>query len=141
MNGITSGIRVILLTSCRSITRLGVIQVMKGLHEGCRLMCVLCGMSVSNTRYAYAYPGADPGIPVEGAPTVRGGGGRRQHTKLPNFPKNCIKLRKFRAVGGAKLPPAPPLNPSMMPIRKGCFGPHQVPYINRTHYNWSQSDQ
>ena len=27
-------------------------------------------------------------------------GGGRQHTKLPNFPKNCMKVRNFQAVGG-----------------------------------------
>ena len=37
-----------------------------------------------------------------------GGGGGRQHTKLPNFLKNCMKLGKFRAVGDASL--RPPLN-------------------------------
>ena len=29
-----------------------------------------------------------------------GGGGMGQHTKLPNFPKNYMKFRNFRAVGG-----------------------------------------
>ena len=42
-------------------------------------------------------PGADPGFSVGGVPTLRGG---RQHTILSKFPKNCIKLRKFWAVGG-----------------------------------------
>ena len=42
-------------------------------------------------------PGADPGIPHRrGCQPSRGGG--RQHTKLPNFPKNCMKLRKFQAI-------------------------------------------
>ena len=31
--------------------------------------------------------------------------GGRQHTILPNFPKNCMKLRKFWAVGRAPLDP------------------------------------
>ena len=34
---------------------------------------------------------ADPGFP-------RGGG--RQHTILPNFPKNCMKLKEFGPPGG-----------------------------------------
>ena len=33
-------------------------------------------------------------------------GGGRQHTNLPDFPKNCMKLRTFWSVGGA--PGAPP---------------------------------
>ena len=37
-------------------------------------------------------------FPEEGAPTPRGG---RQHTFLPNFPKNCIKLKEFGPPGGA----------------------------------------
>ena len=36
-------------------------------------------------------------IPEEGAPTPQGG----QHTILPNFPKNCMKLKEF----------GPPLDP------------------------------
>ena len=38
-------------------------------------------------------------FPEEGAPTLRGGGGR-QHTILPNFPKNCMKLKEFEPPGG-----------------------------------------
>ena len=56
--------------------------------------------------------GADPGFPVGGGanrPGGGGGGGGRQHTKLPNFPKNCMNLRKFWAIGGEGCaPPAPP---------------------------------
>ena len=33
------------------------------------------------------------------APTLRGGRGR-QHTILPNFPKNCMKLKEFGSRGG-----------------------------------------
>ena len=29
-----------------------------------------------------------------------GGGGGRQHTILPNFPKNCMKLKEFGPLGG-----------------------------------------
>ena len=32
---------------------------------------------------------------------------------LPNFPKNCMKLRKFWAVGGGT-PGAPPLDPPLL---------------------------
>ena len=38
-------------------------------------------------------PVADPGFPRGGAPTPQGGG--CQHTILPKFPKNCIKLKEF----------------------------------------------
>ena len=41
--------------------------------------------------------GADPGFPIGVGANHPGEGG--QHTKLPNFPKNCMKLRKIRAVG------------------------------------------
>ena len=36
-------------------------------------------------------------FPEEGAPTPQGG---RQHTILPNFPKNCMKLKEFGPPGG-----------------------------------------
>ena len=39
---------------------------------------------------------ADPGFPEEGAPTPGG----RQHTILPNFLKNCMKLKEFGPLGG-----------------------------------------
>ena len=51
---------------------------------------------------------ADPGFPIGvGAnPSVEGG---RQHTILPNFPKNCMKLKKFWSIGGrAGCSPHPP---------------------------------
>ena len=38
-------------------------------------------------------------FPEEGAPTLQGG---RQHTILPNFPKNCMKLKEF-GPGGARV--------------------------------------
>ena len=37
-------------------------------------------------------------FPEEGATTLQGG---RQHTILPNFPKNCMKLKEFGPPGGA----------------------------------------
>ena len=36
-------------------------------------------------------------FPKEGAPTLQEG---RQHTILPNFPKNCMKLKEFGPPGG-----------------------------------------
>ena len=55
---------------------------------------------------------ADPGFPRGGGANSRGG---RQHTVLPNFPKNCMKLKEFGlrgAGGGASL--APPLDPPLL---------------------------
>ena len=57
---------------------------------------------------------ADPGFPEEGAPTPRG----CQHTILPNFPKNCMKLKEFGppGVGHASLVPPPLDSPLRMAI-------------------------
>ena len=44
---------------------------------------------------------ADPGFPPGGAPTPQGG---RQHTILPKFPKNCMKLKEFGPGGGGAHP-------------------------------------
>ena len=49
--------------------------------------------------------GADPGFPIGGGANPRGEG--HQHTNLPDFPKNYMKLRKFWSVGG-RTPGAPP---------------------------------
>ena len=40
-------------------------------------------------------------FPEEGAPTLQGG---RQYTILPNFPKNCMKLKEFGPRGGGARP-------------------------------------
>ena len=40
-----------------------------------------------------------------------------QHTKLPDFPKNCMKLRKFWFIGGACAGGAP-LDPQLLTIRQ-----------------------
>ena len=60
-------------------------------------MCV-CGCSrLTLTDIAHgAFPGADPGFRVGGAPPSRG----RQHTILPNFPKKIMHE--------IELPPPPP---------------------------------
>ena len=41
---------------------------------------------------------ADPGFPRGGDVNSRGGG--REHTILPYFPKNCMKLKEFGPGGG-----------------------------------------
>ena len=41
--------------------------------------------------------GADPGFTVGGGANPQGGG--RQHTNLPDFPKNGMKWRKFWSIG------------------------------------------
>ena len=46
----------------------------------------------------------DPGFPVGGGTNHPGRGRGRQHTSLPEFPKNCMKLRKFWSVEGAPPP-------------------------------------
>ena len=47
---------------------------------------------------------ADPGFPVGGGASPGGA----QHMIMQNFEKNCMKLRKFWALGGG-----PHLNPTM----------------------------
>ena len=42
-------------------------------------------------------PVADPGFPRGGGANSPGG---RQHTILPKFPKNCMKLKEFGPPGG-----------------------------------------
>ena len=42
-------------------------------------------------------PGEDPGFPIGGGTNPPGG---CQHIILPNFVKNCMKLRKFWGIGG-----------------------------------------
>ena len=46
-------------------------------------------------------PVADLGFPRGGGANSPGGGGGRQHTILPKFPKNCMKLKEFGPPGGA----------------------------------------
>ena len=50
--------------------------------------------------------GVDPRFPVGGGANPPGG--VRQHTNLPDFPKNCMKLRKFWSVGGGMRREYPP---------------------------------
>ena len=42
--------------------------------------------------------------------------GGRQHTNQLDFPKNCMKLRKFWSVGGARVKGAPPWIRHCLPI-------------------------
>ena len=51
--------------------------------------------------------GADPGFPVGGGANPSGGG--HQHTNLPDFPKNYMKLRNFWSVVGRGALGAAPL--------------------------------
>ena len=46
---------------------------------------------------SYSFTVADPGFPLGGGTSPRGGGA--QHTILPNFPKNCMKLKEFGPCG------------------------------------------
>ena len=54
---------------------------------------------------------ADPEFPVGGGSNCPGG--ERQHANLPNFPKNSMKLRKFRTVGEGAGAECTPLNPPL----------------------------
>ena len=51
-------------------------------------------------------------FPKEGAPTPRG----RQHTILPKFPKNCMKLKEFgpRGTWGTRTPLGSKLDPPLL---------------------------
>ena len=71
------------------------------------LAFLCCGEIVKNSKVFknvfpnhFKYPGADPGFPVGRGADPPGEGD--QHTNLPDFPKNCMKLRTFRSVGGAR---------------------------------------
>ena len=50
-----------------------------------------------NNRYCSIMQWRIQDFPEEGAPTLQGG---RQHTILPNFPENCMKLKEFGPPGG-----------------------------------------
>ena len=52
--------------------------------------CIIKWKSVLFVHCLLTFSGVDPGFAV---------GGGRQHMILPHFPKNCMKLRKFWAVG------------------------------------------
>ena len=52
--------------------------------------------------YMVMLPVADPGFPRGGGANSPGG---RQHTILPNFPKNCMKLKEFGPRGRPSRPP------------------------------------
>ena len=56
---------------------------------------------------------ADPGFPQGGGANSPGD---RQHTILPNFPQNCMKLKEFGPPGGMR-PSHPTLDP---PLQKCC---------------------
>ena len=61
--------------------------------------------------YIYTIQWRIQDFPEEGAPTPRGG---RQHTILPHFPKNCMKLKEFGPPGGGARPSRPPLDPPLL---------------------------
>ena len=56
---------------------------------------------------------ADPEFPRGGGASPSGRGGR-PHMILPNFPKNCMKLKEFLPPGeGVRVPSALPLDPPL----------------------------
>ena len=62
------------------------------------------------------HTGVDPGFPIEGGADPPGG---CQHMILPKFMKNCMKLRKFWAVGGTHW--VHPLNPPLKVDKYLCI--------------------
>ena len=57
----------------------------------------------------------DPGFPIGGG--TNHPGGDHQYTNLPDFLKNCMKLRKFWSIGGVCAGDAP-LDPPLGGIRR-----------------------
>ena len=69
---------------------------------------------------------ADPGFPRGGGANSLGG---RQHTILPYFPKNCMKLKEFEPLGGrASL--APPLRSATALLCMPPFTMHAPPALH-----------
>ena len=64
------------------------------------------GLLFKNIRFRFIFlcwkSGAYPGFPVGEGANPPGEGGR-QHTNLPDFPKNCMQIRKLWSVGGVPL--------------------------------------
>ena len=60
-------------------------------------------------------------FPEEGAPTPQGGGGR-QHTILPKFPKNCMKLKEFGPPGRGARPKFYYVDPPLHGVGVGGLG-------------------
>ena len=58
--------------------------------------------AIYNDKYISLSSVADPGFPRGGGATLRG----CQYTILPNFPKNCMKLKEF-GPQGAPVPHTP----------------------------------
>ena len=62
----------------------------------------------SNEKHRHSV--ADPGFPRGGGANSPGG---RQHTILPYFPKNCMKLKEFGPPGRGCTSLVPPLDPPL----------------------------
>ena len=60
---------------------------------------------------------------------LSGGGGRGEHTILPNFPKNCMKLREFGSRGGVRVPRAYLKSATGYPLPI----PHLPPFLPTPH--------
>ena len=73
--------------------------------------------------------GADPGFPVGGGANPPGCG--RQHTILPNYLENCMKLRKFWPVGGRGRPGMPPWIRHCKVLSDGSVN---WPHVSRRNY-------
>ena len=69
---------------------------------------------MTDTCENITYPVADPGFPRGGGANSPGG---CQHTILPNFPKNCMKLKEFGPPGGGARPKFYYVDPPLLPLR------------------------
>ena len=67
----------------------------------------------------------------------------RQHTILPKFPKNCMKLKEFEPPGGASLVP-PPLDPPLDTVTDtdtdiveeiGTTNSEYAPFLVQLHFH------
>ena len=84
-NGVTKVVYSVYVFVCLSVSVHMGISIIQGLGPG----------HAPSPTYKFAV--ADPGFPRGGDANSPGG---CQHTILPNFPKNCMKLKEFGPPGG-----------------------------------------
>ena len=71
--------------------------------------------------------GADPGFPVGGGAHPPGGG--RQHTNLPDWSKNCMKLRKFFVCRGTCR--SAPLDPTLQLLQQIVWNRYKARHAHK----------
>ena len=67
-------------------------------------LVTIASKTIKNWSRYLGQSGTHPGFPIGGGTNPPGG---HQHMILPNFPKNCMNLRKFWTVGGCMLGASP----------------------------------